>query len=164
VIESNAQIGLIEQPEYKRRWNTEPWELQLERALRERLRRRLETYFDFDGRMSELTQRREGAKEEEKEDRNLCALAPLREIQVVSIAKLADIAAKDSDFMSVAELYRDDPAFDVHKLVDELVAAESVPLLPVLRYKPGFGTAVWNAARFNSPRRRMLVSHKRGSS
>lgn len=37
--------------------------------------------------------------------------------------------------MQVGELYRDDPAFDVQKLVEELVEAESVPLLPVLRYK-----------------------------
>ena len=37
--------------------------------------------------------------------------------------------------MQVGELYRNDPAFDVHRLVAELVEAESVPLLPVLRYK-----------------------------
>ena len=34
LIETDRNIGLIEQPEYKRRWNTEPWESQLERALR----------------------------------------------------------------------------------------------------------------------------------
>ena len=33
LIETDRNIGLIEQPEYKRRWNTEPWESQLERAL-----------------------------------------------------------------------------------------------------------------------------------
>jgi hypothetical protein len=38
--------------------------------------------------------------------------------------------------MEVGEVYRDNPAFDVQRLVAELVAAESVPLLPVLRYKP----------------------------
>ncbi len=37
--------------------------------------------------------------------------------------------------MQVGELYRDDPAFDVQRLVADLVEAESVPLLPVLRYK-----------------------------
>ncbi len=51
LIESDPNIRLIEQPEYKRRWNTEPWESQLERALREWLLNRLEGYFDFDGRM-----------------------------------------------------------------------------------------------------------------
>jgi len=34
IIESNPNIDLIEQPEYKRRWNTEPWDSQLERALK----------------------------------------------------------------------------------------------------------------------------------
>ena len=41
-IESDRNIALIEQPEYKRRWNTEPWEQQQERALREWLLARLE--------------------------------------------------------------------------------------------------------------------------
>lgn len=50
-------------------------------------------------------------------------------------ARLADVVRQDADFMQVGEQYRDDPAFDVQKLVDELVGAESVPLLPVLRYK-----------------------------
>ena len=50
----------------------------------------------------------------------------------ISVARLADVARQDADFMQVGELYRDDPAFDVQKLVDELVEAESVPLLPVL--------------------------------
>jgi hypothetical protein len=47
LIETDRSIALIEQPEYKRRWNTEPWESQLERALREWLLDRLESYFDF---------------------------------------------------------------------------------------------------------------------
>ena len=134
LIGTDKNIGLIEQPEYKRRWNTEPWESQLERALRSWLLDRLEGYFDFDGRMEDLTQRREGAEGEEGPE-NLGVLAPLREIQLVSTARIADVASKDADFMQVAELYCDDPAFDVQPLVDELVADQSVPLLPVLRYK-----------------------------
>jgi hypothetical protein len=58
------------------------------------------------------------------------------EVSLVSTAKLADIAGRDPAFQSVAELYRGRPDFDVVKLVTELVEAESVPLLPVLRYKP----------------------------
>jgi hypothetical protein len=46
LIETDRNIGLIEQPEYKRRWNTEPWEVQLERALRTWLLDRLERSFD----------------------------------------------------------------------------------------------------------------------
>jgi hypothetical protein len=64
------------------------------------------------------------------------ASAPLADIQLVSVSQLADVARQDAGFMEVAEVYRDDPAFDVLRLVEELVQAEHVPLLPVLRYKP----------------------------
>ena len=57
-------------------------------------------------------------------------------IALTSVAKLADVARQDPEFLQVGELYRDDPAFDVARLVAELVEAESVPLLPILRYKP----------------------------
>ncbi len=137
LIEKDRNIGLIEQPEYKRRWNTEPWESQLERALRKWLLDRLESYFDFDGRMGDedLTQRRKDAKEEGGDTTPLCDSAPLREISLCSVARLADVASQDPQFMEVGEVYRDDKAFDVQRLVEELVTAESVPLLPVLRYK-----------------------------
>jgi len=136
LIETDRNIALIEQPEYKRRWNTEPWESQLDRALREWLLDRLESYFDFDGRMSDnFTPRRKDAKEEEEQN-SLRALAPLREISLTSTARLADVARQDAKFMQIGEVYRDDPAFDIERLVAELVEAESVPLLPVLRYKP----------------------------
>ena len=146
LIENDPNIRLIEQPEYKRRWNTETWESQLERALREWLLLRLETYFDFDGRMSDLRQRREGAKSPSppaplpeagrgEPELKLSAFAPLREISIYSVAQLADAARRDPQFMEVGELYRDDPAFDVQALVEELVLAESVPHLPILRYK-----------------------------
>ena len=57
-------------------------------------------------------------------------------LALTTVGKLADIARQDPDFLHVGELYRDDPAFDVSRLVAELVEAESVPLLPILRYKP----------------------------
>ncbi len=41
LIQSDPNIALIERPEYKRRWNTEPWESQLERTLRDWLPDRL---------------------------------------------------------------------------------------------------------------------------
>lgn len=117
--ERNKNIGLIEQPEYKRRWNTESWDSQIERALESALLNRLESFFDFDGRMNEEGQ----------------STAKI-DISLISVVKLADIARQDRQFMELGELYRDDPAFDVERLVEELVQAESVPLLPVLRYKP----------------------------
>ena len=154
LIENDPNIRLIEQPEYKRRWNTESWESQLERALRNWLLDRLESYFDFDGRMKDIHHGEHGEHGEDKKnsstvkadrpsqcDSTSVNSVPsvvqnaLTDIQLASIATLADVASKDADFMQVAELYRDDPAFSVQALVEELVAAESVPLLPVLRYK-----------------------------
>ena len=308
IIETNKNIALIEQPEYKRRWNTEPWDSQLERALRNWLLDRLETYFDFDGRMRphpptpspqgegepdlassqgegepdlaasspwgeggwegegisklagqlrqiskallqrarELRQNQTPAEQilwECLRDRRLCdakfrrqhnlgqyiadfycraaqlvieldgeihqtqqvrdgdrdqwmqtngftvlrfsnddifvnleqvlsaILAQLQPIDphpqpfslgrrepdlappspqgeggwegegipiaILSTAKLADLAQQDPDFMQVGALYRHSDTFHLQTLIDELIEAESVPLLPILRYKPG---------------------------
>ena len=106
LIERDPSIGLIERPEYKRRWNTEPWEEQERRALRNWLLDRLE-------------------------DRRYW-----REPSLQTTRTLANAAQMDADFLQVAELYRGHAGFDVHTLVAELVGAESVPFLPVLRYKP----------------------------
>ncbi len=122
LVEKDSNIRLIEQPNSKRRWESERWETQLERALREWLLLRLEGCFDFDGRMIEGS------------DANRRPV-PLGEIAMYSVAQLADAARRDPQFMEVGELYRDDPAFDVQVLVEELVLAESVPYLPILRYK-----------------------------
>ncbi len=105
VIESNNYIDLIERPEYKRRWNTEPWEEQEKRALRNWLLDRLEgeRYWS--------------------------------EPHLQTTRTLANRTQTDPDFMQVAELYRGHAGFDVHALVAELVEAESVPFLPILRYK-----------------------------
>jgi hypothetical protein len=105
VIETNKEIGLIEKPEYKRRWNTEPWADQERRALKNWLLDRLE-------------------------DRRYW---PSFEPQ--STARLADRASTDAEFMQVAAIYRGRPDFDVAALVAELVESESVPFLPKLRYK-----------------------------
>jgi hypothetical protein len=118
LIENHPNIALIEQPEYKRRWNIEPYETQQQQALQNWLLDRLETYFDFDGRMN-----------------NTGTSTNKIEISITSIAKLTDIAKSDSQFITVGELYRNDPAFKIEKLITELVEAESVPHLPILRYK-----------------------------
>jgi hypothetical protein len=106
LIERDPNIALIEQPEFKRRWNIEPWELRKARALREWLLRRLE--------MSETWSANE----------------------VTSVSKLADRVRRDAEFMQVAELHRGRADFDVTTLVAELVGSEAVPFLPVLRYRP----------------------------
>lgn len=105
-IENNPNVALIEQPEYKRRWNDEPWKEQEARALRGWLLDRLE-----DGRY-------------------------WRETRLTTTARLADQVRGDPEFLQVAELYRGRPDFDLAALVGELVEDESVPLLAVLRYKP----------------------------
>jgi hypothetical protein len=110
-IETNKEVGLIEKPEYKRRWSTEPWEEREERALRNWLLKGLEsTRYWPDAKKKEPT--------------------------LQTTAQLADKASGDHDFMQVAALYRGRPDFDVTALVTELVTGESVPYLPVLRYKP----------------------------
>jgi len=121
-IEADTNIRLVEQPEYKRRWNTEPWDDQFQRSLQEWLLHRLESYFDFDGRM-------------QPGDSDQRPSAPLADIGLYSLARLASVAGSDAEFLEIATVYRDDAAFDVLALVTELVLPESVPLLPVLRYK-----------------------------
>jgi hypothetical protein len=105
-IEENKAIQLIEQPSHKRRWEHEPWDTEVQKALTQWLLDRLEQH----ARMS--------------------ATAP------TSCAKCADTARTDGDFLQVAELYRGRSDFDLVDLVTELVLSESVPFLPILRYKP----------------------------
>jgi hypothetical protein len=104
LIESNRDIGLIERPEYKRRWQWEPWEKQQQRALREWLLNRLE-----DERYWRLP-------------------------QLTSCARLADEVRKDAQFRSVAELYVGRADVDLAKLVETLVIEEAVPYLAAWRY------------------------------
>ncbi|KKN10806.1 hypothetical protein LCGC14_1032900 [marine sediment metagenome] len=122
IIESDRNIGLIERPAHKRRWNIEPWEQQQEKALGNWLLDRLASYFDLDGRMND--------------DGKVTAHASLRQPRLTSIAQMADIARADGDFMQIAELYRERADFDIGALVAELIEAGSVPQLPILRYKP----------------------------
>ena len=119
LIGENDSIRLIETPNYKRRWQVEPWDVQVKRALRSWLLDRLESYFDFDGRMN-------------------AAGEPTAKIEVglISVSKLADVARQDDEFLEAGEVYRNDNAFDIDRLVEELVRGEHVPLLPQLRYKP----------------------------
>ena len=53
-IADDPNIRLIEQPEYKRRWNTEPWDEQFTKAARDWLLARLEGYFHEGQRVCEL--------------------------------------------------------------------------------------------------------------
>lgn len=114
-------VGLIERPEYKRRWNTPSWAEQEEAALRDWLLARLES--------ARYWPRGEG-----REAAAGAAGGAGEPAQLSSINRLADAARLDADFMQIAELYAGRADFDVTRLVGELVVAESVPFLPVLRY------------------------------
>jgi hypothetical protein len=104
IIESNLEIALIERPEYKRRWNTTPWEEQQQSALKGWLLDRLElpSYW----------------------------ASPT----ITSTARLAALARADDDFMTVARIYAGRDDVDVATLVADLVKGESVPYLAALRY------------------------------
>ncbi|MFF9778930.1 BREX-2 system adenine-specific DNA-methyltransferase PglX [Streptomyces sp. NPDC013978] len=107
-IESNRAIGMVERPEYKRRWATEGWDALQEKALRSWLLDRMENrdhWFDETGQPAILT-----------------------------LGRLTDALSRDEDFVSIAKLYA--PRKELAKVVAELITDEHVPFLPALRYKP----------------------------
>lgn len=109
LIEGDRNIGLIERPEYKRRWNTPAWD-DLERAaVRDWLLDRLESPEFWPA----------GAEQPP---------------QLTSTSRLAEVVVRDADFMQIAALYAGHADFDVPQLVAELVSSEAVPALPVQRY------------------------------
>ena len=135
-IEENKNINLIERPEYKRRWNTEPWAKRQQAALEKWLLTRLETYFHDADRMV-------SGEDEAAAATKLAHIRPLRarfaggsEPRLVSIRQLAQSAQADSQWMEAATVFAGRADFDVAKLVETLVLAESVPALPAQRYKP----------------------------
>lgn len=106
-IESNRSLRLIEQPEFKRRWNTEPWDKQVENACRAWLLTRLEAE----------------------------SLWPRSTPGFLSCAQLADQVRGASDVHAVAEAYTGRTDFDLTKHVADLVAGDSVPSLAIQRFK-----------------------------
>ncbi|MET8115387.1 BREX-2 system adenine-specific DNA-methyltransferase PglX [Streptomyces prasinus] len=107
-IESNRAIGMVERPEYKRRWATEGWDALQDKALRSWLLDRMENrdlWFDENGQPTVLT-----------------------------LSRLTDALSHDEDFVSVAKLYA--PRKDLPQVVAELITDEHVPFLSALRYKP----------------------------
>ena len=109
LIERNRNIGLIERPEYKRRWNTPAWEDLEHAALRDWLLDQLEAP-------------------------NLWPTSADQPAQLTTVNRLGDKVRADAGFMQIAELYAGHQGFDLTQVVAELVAGESVPFLPVLRY------------------------------
>jgi len=117
LIERRRDLALIERPECKRRWNTEPWDKQQERALRSWLLDRLEAH--------ELWLAPDVNGEEQPTPR--------------SVHSLADALRGDADFTSVAALWATDALgardADLAEIVGALIDAEHVPFLAAYRYK-----------------------------
>jgi hypothetical protein len=67
--------------------------------------------------------------------KEITARGILKESKVISAAQVADLARQDKDFMQVAEIYTGRKDFDAGSLVADLITSESVPALPVFRYK-----------------------------
>lgn len=109
LIERDRNIALIERPEFKRRWNTPLWEDMERSALRDWLLDRLESS-------------------------HLWPANADHPPQLTTANRLADKVRGDADFLQIAELYAGHSGFDLAQIVAELVADESVPFLPVLRY------------------------------
>ncbi|MFF1692963.1 BREX-2 system adenine-specific DNA-methyltransferase PglX [Streptomyces sp. NPDC058257] len=107
-IESSRAIGMVERPEYKRRWATEGWDTLQEKALRIWLLDRIEDrahWFDENGMPA-----------------------------LVTLSRLTDNLSRDEDFVSVTKIYA--PRKDLHSVIAELMTDEHVPFLSSLRYKP----------------------------
>lgn len=109
-MKNSSVIGLIERPEYKRRWLTDGWEDQQQAALKEWLlarmeRRELWYETDYDGTERPRTR---------------------------SLPELVDDLIRDHDFVAVAALYA--PGEELSVIVPQLVEDQHVPFLAALRY------------------------------
>ncbi len=109
LIESDRNIGLIESAGCKRRWESAPWQTLEQAALRDWLLDRLEAPALWPASVEQPP-------------------------QLTSAHRLADVMQRDAGFMQVAALYAGRADFQLPQLVSDLVASESVPFLPVLRY------------------------------
>jgi hypothetical protein len=108
MIEQNRDIRLIERPEFKRRWYSDPWHQMERRALSTWLLDRCEErslWYDPDGSPRPMT-----------------------------IAGLADRLRADADVVSVARLLYEDDA-DLYDALERIIADEHVPFVAQYRYK-----------------------------
>jgi hypothetical protein len=116
LIEANKDIRLIERPEYKRRWSTEPWEKREAAALRNWL-------LDAAEREDLWFEERDG----------FTVPRPL------TVNQLADALRHDQDVQAVAELYATDHLgkrdASLATVLAAVIEAEHVPYLAALRYK-----------------------------
>lgn len=112
LIASDKAIGLLERPEFKRRWATPGWDALLKDALRDAMLDRLEQRdLWFDARGAPLTR---------------------------SIGELADAVRHDAFLTQCAQLLAGSDVVDLIAVLGDLLKEEPVPHLAALRYKePG---------------------------
>ncbi|NHD18830.1 BREX-2 system adenine-specific DNA-methyltransferase PglX [Actinopolyspora sp. BKK1] len=118
LIERRRDLGLIERPECKRRWNTETRQSQEQRALRDWLLDRLENhelwYATDDNGYTQPTSR--------------------------SVSELTDLLRGEETFQTVATLWAAHALGHgdarPQEIIAELVTGEHVPFLDAYRYKP----------------------------
>ena len=108
LIEADRSLNLLERPEYKRRWAAEPWDKQVDAALRTWLLDRLD--------VPELWRDRAGRPTPR------------------SIAQLADPLGRDADFMAVLRLWSGAEDISTVKELTRLLTDEAVPYLAALRF------------------------------
>jgi hypothetical protein len=111
-IRNSAVIGLVERPEYKRRWLTDGWDSQQQDALRGWLLARMERrelWYEVDDTGTERPRTR-------------------------TINGLIDDLTADTAFTEAAALYA--PGRELADVVPELFSDQHVPFLAPLRYKP----------------------------
>ena len=108
LIESDRNIGLIERPECKRRWQSEPWEVREARRLTAWLLDKCEDralWYDGD--------------------------AP----RPMTVNRLADLLRTDPEVVATARQLKG-PDADLADVLAEIIADEHVPFLAACRYKP----------------------------
>jgi hypothetical protein len=115
VIETRRDIALIERPECKRRWASQPWQKREGEALRTWLLDRCERRDLWFALRDGLTQPR-----------------------TLTVNQLADRFRDDSDMHAVARLYATDhlgkPDLTLAQVLEPIVADQHVPYLAALRY------------------------------
>jgi len=125
LIESDRNVGLIERPECKRRWASEPWGVQERAALRSWLLDRMEADHLW--------------------------LRP--DPRLLSTNRLADALLADDEWLSVARVYEGRDDIDVAALVRTLALSEAVPAVAAARYtstgldKRALWERTWDAQR-----------------
>lgn len=113
LIESDRFVNLLERPEFKRRWSSEPWDEKVSTALRDWLLTRLEDgglWFDQDGMPYPRS--------------------------IAEISGVIEARAEYEDVLSVLPLWSQKRDATTLQMLENLLKGEAVPYLKVLRYKP----------------------------